>query len=135
MYRLSKRSYERLNGVNAILIGILTEAIKESPHDFGVPEDGGLRTDERQKELYNIGRVGDMSNNVVTYCDGVDKKSRHQFAEAFDIFGYKEGKASWNEDVLSEIANHIVSVANVNFGVVLTWGGDWKNKDMPHFQL
>ena len=51
MYRLSKRSYERLNGVNAILIGILTEAIKESPHDFGIPEDGGLRTDERQKEL------------------------------------------------------------------------------------
>lgn len=56
MYRLSKRSYERLNGIDAILVAILTEAIKESPYDFGIPRSGGMRTAEEQYKLYLKGR-------------------------------------------------------------------------------
>jgi peptidoglycan L-alanyl-D-glutamate endopeptidase CwlK len=134
MYKLSKRSYDRLNGIDAILVAILTEAIKESPYDFGIPLDGGLRTAERQKELYDIGRRGIEGEAVITYCDGVHKKSYHQSGKAFDVFGYKDGKASWDKDVLTEIATHIMNIAEHQFGVELTWGGSWSNPDMPHFQ-
>ena len=127
MYKLSKRSYERLNGVNAILIAILTEAIKESPYDFGIPRSGGLRTAEFQNELYKKGK---------SQLDGYKKKSYHQSGKAFDIFAYVDGKASWDRDQLTAIARHIQKVAREQFDVELTWGGDWKNfVDMPHFQI
>jgi len=127
MYKLSKRSYERLNGVNAILIAILTEAIKESPYDFGIPRSGGLRTAEFQNELYKKGK---------SQLDGYNKKSYHQSGKAFDIFAYVDGKASWDRDKLTAIARHIQKVAKEQFDTELTWGGDWKNfVDMPHFQI
>lgn len=135
MYKLSKRSYERLNGIDAILIAALTEAIKDSPYDFGIPEDGGLRTEKRQKELYEVGRREIEDEAVITYCDGLEKKSYHQSGKAFDIFGYKDGGASWDKEVLTTISTHIRNVAEDQFNVTLEWGGDWSRPDMPHFQI
>lgn len=127
MYKLSKRSYERLNGVNAILIAILTEAIKESPYDFGIPREGGLRTAEEQYKLYL---------DKKSQLDGFKKKSYHQSGKAFDIFAYVDGKASWKKQHLTAIARHIQKVAKDQFDVDLEWGGDWKRfVDMPHFQI
>lgn len=127
MYYLSKRSYTRLNGINAILVAILTEAIKESPYDFGIPSTGGLRTAEKQNELYKKGR---------SQLDGYKKKSYHQTGKAFDIYAYVDGKASWDKGQLTAIARHIQKVAKDQFDVDLTWGGDWKSfVDMPHFQI
>lgn len=127
MYKLSKRSYERLNGVNAILIAILTEAIKDSPYDFGIPSTGGLRTAELQNQLYKDGK---------SQLDGYKKKSYHQTGKAFDIFAYVDGKASWDRGQLTAIARHIQKVAKEEFDVDLEWGGDWKGfVDMPHFQI
>ena len=69
-------------------------------------------------------------------ADGYQKKSYHQSGNAFDIFGYKDSKASWDKTVLTEIARHIQKVAKERYGVDLTWGGDWKSfVDMPHFQI
>lgn len=127
MYKLSKRSLSRLEGIESILIEIVKEAIKESPYDFGIPNDGGLRTAERQKELFN---------KKVSRCDGYKNKSYHQTGKAFDIYAYVDGKASWNKLYLKLIARHIQKVAKDKFNTNLQWGGDWKNfKDMPHFQI
>lgn len=118
MYKLSKRSYSRLDGINAILIAILTESIKDSPYDFGIPRDGGMRTSKRQNELYKARR---------SQLDGYDKKSYHQSGKAFDIYGYVNGDATWDKDILESIARHIQRVAEDKFNVVLIWGGDWDN--------
>jgi len=127
MYKLSKRSYERLNGIDAILVAIVTEAIKESPFDFGIPRSGGKRTAAEQKELFDKGR---------SKADGYNKKSYHQSGKAFDIYAYVDGSASWEDEHLEPIARHIQEVARDQFDVELTWGGDWKSfKDMPHFQI
>lgn len=127
MYKLSKRSYERLNGVDAILIAIVTEAIKESPYDFGIPKSGGLRTAEEQYILYKKGR---------SKADGFKKKSYHQSGKAFDIFAYVDGQASWEKEHLKPIALHIIKVAKEQFDIKLEWGGFWNTfKDMPHFQI
>lgn len=135
MYKLSKRSYHRLNGVNAILIGILTEAIKDSPYDFGIPREGGFRTSDEQYELYQIGRRAIEGESIITYCDGYEKKSQHQHGLAFDIYGYVDGKATWDKKILKEIALHIIDTAYYDFRTELSWGGNWKNPDLPHFQL
>ena len=118
MMKLSKRSYERLNGVNAILIAILTEGIKESPYDFGIPRSGGLRTAKQQKSLYLDGK---------SQLDGFKKKSYHQSGKAFDIFLYIDGKASWDKDKLEEVSKHLQKIAKDLFDITLIWGGDWDN--------
>lgn len=134
--KLSKRSLNNLSGVKPILIAILCDAIQDSPHDFGVPNTGGVRTPPEQFELYKDGK---------SKCDGYEKLSTHQPIEndrgikegrAFDIFGYVNGRATWDAKVLTEISTHIISVAWNKYKVKLTWGGDWNTfKDLPHYQL
>jgi len=133
MHKLSTRSKERLVGIKPILIQIIEEAISTSPHDFGIPQDGGLRTDARQAELYAIGRT--VAGKIVTNADGKKKMSRHQFGTAFDIYAFVDGKASWNINHLTAIAKHLQKVAGL-LGVDLEWGGDWVSfSDYPHFQI
>ena len=127
MYKLSKRSLGRLEGINPILIDIVKEAIKNSPYDFGIPNYGGLRTAEDQHILFERG---------VSKCDGYKNKSYHQSGNAFDIYAYVDGMASWNRIQLKLIARHIQSVAKNKFNVDLKWGGDFRSfKDMPHFEI
>lgn len=125
-YQLSRRSIDRLKGVDQVLIDILKEAITDSPFDFGIPQDGGKRTAARQNELYNLKK---------SKCDGYIKKSRHQSGKAFDIYAYVDGKASWDKNHLLPIAKHIQDVAKKK-GVSLVWGGNWGDfTDLPHFEI
>jgi peptidoglycan L-alanyl-D-glutamate endopeptidase CwlK len=125
--KLSKRSLGRLENVNPMLIAIAVDAIKDSPHDFGIPQHGGKRTADEQNLLFK----DDKSK-----CDGFIKKSYHQSGNAFDIFGYVGSSATWDTTILTEIARHIQKVAKDRYNVDLTWGGDWTSfRDMPHFQI
>lgn len=125
-YRLSQRSLNRLQGIDRRLIDLLLIAIRDSPYDFGIPREGGLRSAEDQYILFKKG---------ASKCDGYKNKSKHQLGIAFDIYGYVDGKATWDEEILTAIANHILTVA-ASMRIKLSWGGDWRSfKDMPHFQL
>ena len=127
MNKLSKRSYERLNGIDAILIAILTEGIKESPYDFGIPRDGGLRTAERQKELFD---------KKVSKADGYKKKSYHQTGKAFDIYIYENGSANWDKEKLVAVGKHLIKIAKEQFNINLEHGANWTSwQDYPHFQI
>ena len=126
-YQLSNRSLSRLKGVNPRLIAIIEDAIKTSPHDFGIPREGGRRSAEDQHVLFLKG---------ASKCDGYEKKSYHQSGNAFDIYGYANGKAHWNIEILTEIAEHILEVAKVRHNINLIWGGNWKSfRDYPHFEM
>ena len=48
MYNFSKKSIERMIGVDRRLIEITTLALKISKIDFGVPPFGGVRTESEQ---------------------------------------------------------------------------------------
>ena len=121
MYKLSKRSIGRLAGVNPLLIAIIVDSIKDSPYDFGIPQYGGVRTPEDQNYLYLKG---------VSQLDGYVKESYHQSGNAFDIYGYVNGKATWDKDILEDIAKHIIKIAKERYKVTLTWGGDWNNNNI-----
>lgn len=126
-YKLSQTSFNRLKGINPLLIDIVLKAIETSPLDFGIPLDGGLRTSERQNALFKAKK---------SKLDGYTKKSYHQSGNAFDIYAFVDGKASWDKQHLTTIARHIQKVAKENFNTNLVWGGDWKGfVDMPHFEI
>ena len=100
--------------------------MKISVIDFGIPGDGGLRTAERQKQLFD---------KKVSKCDGTINKSYHQTGKAFDVYAYVDGKASWDRYHLTQVAAAILQAAAM-LGYQLRWGGLFKSfVDMPHFEI
>lgn len=125
-FQFSERSLERMEGVDPRLKEIAKHAITISKIDFGIPQDGGLRTAERQAELFADGK---------SKADGVKKKSRHQSGMALDVYAYVEGKASWEKEHLAMVAAAMLQSASI-LGYKLEWGGLWRSfVDMPHFQI
>ncbi len=126
-YKLSRLSLARLNGVKAMLTAICVDAVKETPYDFGVAWMGGLRTAVQQHRLFV---------NKKSKADGYTHISKHQKGTAFDIVCYKDGEITWDADVFEKVAKHILEIAKSQYGIQLTWGGNWKSfQDRPHFQL
>ena len=125
-YALSSTSKSRLSGVNPKLIDIVDLALTISKIDFGIPEHGGIRTAAEQHSLF-------LKN--LSKADGYSKLSNHQTGNAFDVYAYVDGKASWNESHLTHVATAILAAAS-QLKTPLVWGGHWKSfVDMPHFEL
>lgn len=135
-FQLSRSSVKRMAGVNPELIVIFTEAIKNSPIDFGIPGDGGLRTADRQFELYQ---------NEKSKCDGELTISNHQTGNALDFYAYVNGEASWDKVHLAMVAGVIIATAKRlnkegKTSIELTWGGQFGSDnfngwDMPHIEV
>lgn len=136
----SKRSKDNLIGVHINLVKLLEYAIKTTPIDFTVVE--GVRTKERQQQLYTQGRTA--KGNIVTYVDGVNKKSNHQvktdgYGHAVDVYPYVNGKLYVTEKetigYLKQVTDHIKKCAT-ELGIEITCGIDWKKPfDPPHIEL
>ncbi len=119
-YALGKRSLSRLEGVDGDLVRVVNRAIQITEVDFTVLE--GLRTEERQKILYERGASTTM-------------KSRHLIGEAVDLGAYVDGQVDWSWPLYYKIAEAMKKAAK-ELGVSITWGGDWKSfKDGPHYQV
>lgn len=124
MFKLSERSKQRRKGVDSRLIEISDLAIQITVIDFGHPADAGLRTAERQKELFD---------QKSSKCDGYENLSYHQSGKALDFYAYVDGKASWEKEHLAMVACAFLQAASI-LGYRLEWGGLWP-WDMPHVQL
>lgn len=134
-FKLSQKSLSRLKGVDRDLIAVPKLAIKLTVIDFGIPPDGGLRSDIRQNELFLQG---------LSKADGYKKISEHQLGGAFDFYAYVDGKASWREDHLAMVACALLQAGSM-LGVGLNWGGLWSSTkttngipygwDMGHIEL
>jgi peptidoglycan L-alanyl-D-glutamate endopeptidase CwlK len=98
----------------------MLNAIVNSPYDFGISE--GLRTKERQQELFSSGKSQTM-------------RSRHLTGHAVDIVLFVDGQVTWDFEKYRLVADHIKTVAK-ELNIPIEWGGDWTSfKDGPHFQL
>lgn len=80
-HKWGRKSLERMQGVNPILIDFASRLLHESPWDLTIPWRGGLRTAEQQREIYDRG---------ASKCDGTHKKSYHQSGNAIDIAIYSK---------------------------------------------
>ena len=142
-YKFSETSKQRREGIDPRLIAISDRAIELTLVDFGIPQDGGVRTPERQNELYRANK---------SKCDGFDKLSNHQikpgkeYGEALDFYAYVDGAASWKYEHLAMVAAAFLQAAS-ELGIRIKWGGLWKSAssktsngisygwDCPHIEL
>jgi len=119
-FSFGNKSKERLSGVHPDLVKVIEEAIKESPLDFSITE--GLRTKERQQELFSAGKSQTM-------------RSRHLTGHAVDIAVFVDGKISWDAKHFIPVIDHIKEIAR-GFDIPIVSGGDWVTfKDYPHIEL
>ncbi len=118
-FALGAKSLARLEGVHPDLVRVVKRAIEITPVDFTVTE--GLRTVERQRALVAAGASQTM-------------KSRHITGHAVDLAALVMGEVRWDWPLYAKLAGAMKAAAK-EVGVPLEWGGDWKMKDGPHFQL
>jgi peptidoglycan LD-endopeptidase CwlK len=119
-FSLSKKSKEKMEGIDMRLVRLVEQAIQETEIDFTVLE--GLRTPERQQQLVNDGFSQTM-------------KSKHLTGHAVDLGAIVDGKLSWDKKHYPAIAVAMKKAA-ADQNVKIRWGGDFKSFfDGPHFEL
>jgi len=116
----SKRSLTNLKGIHPDLRRVIDRALQDSPLDFIVIE--GLRTMQRQRELYASGASKTMN-------------SRHLTGHAVDLLPIGKDGAAFAWPLYDKLGPAVKAAADAE-GVEIEWGGDWtKFRDGPHFQL
>jgi peptidoglycan LD-endopeptidase CwlK len=120
-FRLGAKSLATLAPVHPDLYAVVRLAIRLSTQDFTVFE--GLRTPERQHELYAAGKSKTLD-------------SRHLTGHAVDLVPLGDGgRLLWEPARCAAVAKAVKAAAS-QLGVPIEWGGDWKTfYDGPHFQL
>lgn len=119
-HQFGLQSKANLSTVHKSLQDLFYAAIGEAPYDFSITE--GLRSLERQKQLFKDGKSKTMN-------------SRHLTGNAVDVCIIIDGKASWDFDKYVELAEYIKKIA-VAVNVPIVCGCDWVSfRDGPHYEL
>jgi peptidoglycan LD-endopeptidase CwlK len=113
-FKLSKRSLDRLQGVDERLVEVVKYAIEVTTIDFAVTE--GLRTVQRQRELVAKGASQTMNSK---HIDGL----------AVDLVAYIGDRISWELNLYDNIAD-AMKIAAIDVGVPIRWGGAWQINDI-----
>lgn len=125
MFRLSKRSLSRLDGVHPDLVKVVKRAIEITPLDFGVSE--GVRDLETQKKYVADGKSTTLKSKHLPQKDG--------FSHAVDLFVFVDGKVTWEHKHFRKVVQAMFTAA-IEEGVQLEAGALWRDfLDSPHFQL
>ena len=132
-HKFSKLSEQRLTGLNPKLVQVVRTALTKTKQDFLVLE--GLRTPQRQRELYNQGRT--TPGKVVTWT----MKSKHLSGDAVDLVPYP---VDWDTASKFDLIALAMFEAANDLGIKIRWGADWDQDgkprergeyDSPHFEL
>jgi len=122
-YKWGGRSLQRLKQVHPNLIAVATLALTNySKQDLTVIE--GARTQDRQAELVDKGVSWTFNSKHLIQSDG--------YSHALDLAPLPIDWDDWNA---FERMNEAMQQAAIVLGVEIVWGGNWKVKDGPHFEL
>lgn len=125
MFKLSKRSQNKLVGVHPDLVRVVERAIQLTTIDFMVT--CGVRTLAEQKVLVAQGASKTMNSRHIPGKDG--------YSKAVDLAAMIGSDVRWDWPLYSKLADAMKAAA-AELKVPIEWGGDWKTfKDGPHFQL
>ncbi len=135
-FKFPKVSETRLQGVKPKLASVVRRALEICAVDFMVVE--GLRTLERQRELYAQGRT--KPGPKVTWT----LHSKHLEGSAVDLAPFVNGKVDWNNPKNFDAIAKAMLQASRELSVPIRWGADWDmdglprekgETDSPHFEL
>lgn len=138
-YSFSKQSLDNLEGVHPHLCNVVQCVLLSGIMDFRVAE--GVRTLERQRELYSAGMTKTMNSKHLIQPDGS--------AHAVDLYPCPIDMSLVNNGVWKEIIRFgvlagLMRKAAQDAGVEIVWGCDFDNDgqtldqtfmDAPHFQI
>lgn len=158
MLKYGNRSKQNMTGLHPDLIKVLTYVLEVYGFDHTIVS--GVRSDDEQIALYSKGRNSSGAiidkRKVVTYLDGVNKRSNHQtkadgFGHAVDAYPYP---IDLSKKHISTVRYYVMSsyvksaaIELYNRGTIthlVRWGGDWdsdnvfsdqKFNDLPHYEL
>lgn len=111
---LNERSKNNLVGVHPDLVRVVERAAENVT--FIVTE--GLRNLDRQRQLVKAGKSWTLD-------------SRHISGHAVDVV---EPDGKYDIPDMDHIAVEMKKAAK-ELGIPIVWGGDWKQRDTPHFEL
>ena len=114
---LTARDIQRMAGVHPDLVRVITRTREYA--DFIVTE--GVRTVDRQRELVAKGASQTMA-------------SRHLTGHAVDLAALVGTKVRWDWPLYDGLGAAVKRAA-AEEQVAITWGGDWRMRDGPHFEL
>lgn len=137
-YKLGTQSRARLAGVHPDLQRVVFRAIEISDQDFMVLE--GVRTPERQKQLYAQGRTtpGQKVTWTLNSNHFINRKTGK--GHAVDLVPFP---IDWSHEKLAVVSKAMFAAAK-ELGVAIRWGADWDRDgkprekgetDSPHFEL
>ena len=123
--QLNARSISNLSDVNQklkTLANLVASTIDDELPGYTFIVTEGLRTKERQKELFDKKLSRTMN-------------SKHLTGNAIDIAVVKNGSITWNFAEYKKVADLFKQCAR-DLNISIVWGGDWISfKDGPHFEL
>ena len=128
---IDEKSILMMNGVHRDLVAIVHKAFEIAVESKGVTfrVTEGVRTMDRQKELFNKGASKSMSSRHVP------ENNLCKMSCAVDVIALDNGKGTWLLPHYKTISDYFKQAAK-ELGLLVEWGGDWKSfTDGPHFQL
>ncbi len=136
--QLSSKSLAKLSGVHPNLVNVVKLAAKNCPIEFWVVE--GVRTLEKQKELYAIGRT--KPGRKVTWT--LNSKHRIQADGTCHAVDLLPAPFDWKDTKPFDVVSKAMFDAAHELGVEIRWGADWDSdgqprergeSDSPHFEI
>lgn len=82
------------------------------------------------KKMYKAAGLYDLSDKEAKTANTWTLSSKHIEGKAIDLVPVKDGKLWWNAS--EEVWNRMGALGEE---CGLFWGGRWKNKDRPHFEI
>lgn len=131
MPKFSQRSLDVLNTCDPRL-QVLCRVVVQS-FDCAILPDGGVRTPERQQQLFDAGKSKTLQSKHLP--------DEHGKSHAVDMAPYP---IDWNDTARFYTFGCFVRGVAAGLGIKLRWGGDWdgdwtftdqKFHDLPHFEL
>lgn len=113
-FKLSQRSLDKMEGVDADLVAVTKRAIELTKIDFGVIY--GMRTIQEQEKLVAAGKSQTM-------------KSKHLVGRAVDLMAYVDGKGCWELNVYDDLCDAMKEAAE-ELRVAIKWGAAWSEGDI-----
>jgi peptidoglycan LD-endopeptidase CwlK len=124
-FELNQRSLENLRYISPDMQEIVYCASKQKIELNGKPVKfvvyHGLRSEGQQRDMIAKG---------VSWVN----RSRHQDGKAVDVMAVIDNKGTWDHAPYHEIAKAFYACGK-KLEKPVTWGGEWRVKDMVHFEI